>query len=723
MPKTKSEKRRARRRQIARAKQTATIHVDPARTADAVGVLNYRADAPLRPSTLDTDARTVDAVLATERPVRMFDTSRWEPVDDLTIMDGVDLSRVAAAGGRVPLLNSHKSEGTEFQLGSVDRIRVDGDQLIGRITFSTTADDAWTLVTEGHLSGVSIGYEERAISFVEPGESATIAGREFSAADVPLRIAKTWTLFEASLTPIQADIDAQLRAHKTDNQHQKQKQRGEKMNANVHKLLTDNGMDESFSGDLARAFATGAGIDPDMSPADVVTFRAANDQTETTPSPTAVVDTGAIKNAAVADERDRIREIRAAFAPFESMPGMSTVRDECVSSDVTVDVARAKMLDVLATNDKPSATIRVDEADHRRANMVAKIQKRTGRTLSDEDEHRAAKVDCRSLFDLAESCVRNAGLSTTGSRQEIVGRAFTATGDFPYILENSIAKTLRAAYDSSPVQWSTWTARGSASDFKTATVAALSESGIMSEVPEGAEFPAYAASEEKESIQLKTYGKILSITRQAIVNDDLSAFDRIPTMHGRAWARTINQLAVQVLLSNAALTDTVALFHASHNNLDAATTAVTTKATAEAVIRALELLMMQQTDVDGASYLNLSPAVIVTGPTLKNYYIQALAETDRADNNRAVDIAQMGITLVAEPEIENTTLTGAAANLTFAFANPSDAPVVEVRFLDGNDAPRLEQETGFAVDGVRYKVAGDVAAAAIDYRGATKHVN
>lgn len=723
MPKTKSEKRRARRRQIARAKQTATIHVVPARTADDVGVLNYRADAPLRPATLDTDARTVDAVLATERPVRMFDTSRWEPVDDLTIMSGVDLSRVAAAGGRVPLLNSHKSEGTEFQLGSVDHIRVDGDQLIGRITFSTTADEAWTLVTEGHLSGVSIGYEERAISFVEPGESATIAGREFSAADVPLRIAKTWTLYEASLTPIQADVDAQLRAHKIENP--KQKQRGEKMNANVQKLLIDNGMDESFSGDLARAYATGAGIDPDMSPADVAAFRAANDQTEPkpAPSPTAVVDTGAIKNAAVADERDRIREIRAAFAPFESMPGMSTVRDECVSSDVTVDVARAKMLDVLATNDKPSATIRVDEADHRRANMVAKIQKRTGRTLSDEDEHRAAKVDCRSLFDLAESCVRNAGLSTTGSRQEIVGRAFTATGDFPYILENSIAKTLRAAYDSSPVQWSTWTARGSASDFKTATVAALSESGIMSEVPEGAEFPAYAASEEKESIQLKTYGKILSITRQAIVNDDLSAFDRIPTMHGRAWARTINQLAVQVLLSNAALTDTVALFHASHSNLDAATTTVTTKATAEAVIRALELLLMQQTDVDGSSYLNLSPAVIVTGPTLKNYYIQALAETDRADNNRAVDIAQMGITLVAEPEVENTTLTGAAANLTFAFANPSDAPVVEVRFLDGNDAPRLEQETGFAVDGVRFKVAGDVAAAAIDYRGAAKHVN
>tara|TARA_R110002020_G_scaffold18350_9_gene64182 strand:- start:377 stop:2542 length:2166 start_codon:yes stop_codon:yes gene_type:complete len=721
MPKTKNEKRRARRRQIARDKKNAMTATVPAPSAEDVGVLHYRADAPLRASTLDEETKTVDAVLATERPVRMFDSSRWEPVDDLTVMDGVDLSRVTAAKGRIPLLNSHRSEGTEFQLGSVDQIRVDGDQLIGRITFSATADDAWTLVTEGHLSGVSIGYEERAISFIEPGETSSIAGREFTAADVPLRVAKTWTLYEASLTPIQADIDAQIRARK--NENQKPKQRGKIMNAAVKNLLIENGMDESFSGDLSRAFATGAGIDPDMTADQVAAFRAATIQPEPKPA-TPTVDTGAIKSAAVADERSRIRDIRAAFQPFaDSNMEMAKVRDECLSSDITIDGARAKMLDVLATTDTPSASIRVDEADHRRANMVAAVQKRVGRKLSDEDEQRAAKIRCRTMFDIAEDCVRNAGLSTSGSRHEIVGRAFTATGDFPYVLENSVAKTLRDAYDNAPVQWSKWTARGSASDFKSASVAALSESGIMSEVPEGAEFPAYAASEEKETIQLKTYGKILSITRQAIVNDDLSAFDRIPTMHGRAWARTINQLAVQVLLTNAALTDTVALFHASHSNLDASTAAVSSKATAEAVIRSLELLLMQQTDVDGSSYLNLSPAVIVTGPTLKNYYVQALAEQDRADNNRAVDIAQLGIDMVADPEIENATLTGAAANLTYMLASPADAPVVEVRFLDGNDAPRLEQETGFAVDGVRFKVAGDCAAAAIDYRGATKHVN
>ena len=41
-----------------------------------------------------------------------------------------------------------------------------------------------------------------------------------------------------------------------------------------------------------------------------------------------------------------------------------------------------------------------------------------------------------------------------------------------------------------------------------------------------------------ESIQLATYGKMFSITRQAIINDDLTAFTDIPRKMGRAAART-----------------------------------------------------------------------------------------------------------------------------------------------------------------------------------------
>jgi hypothetical protein len=57
----------------------------------------------------------------------------------------------------------------------------------------------------------------------------------------------------------------------------------------------------------------------------------------------------------------------------------------------------------------------------------------------------------------------------------------------------------------------------------------------------------------------------------------------------------------------------------------------------------------------------------------------------------------------------------------YLFADPNEAPVLEVAFLDGNDAPFLDMEEGFSVDGARYKVRLDFGIAAIDYRGAIRN--
>ena len=54
----------------------------------------------------------------------------------------------------------------------------------------------------------------------------------------------------------------------------------------------------------------------------------------------------------------------------------------------------------------------------------------------------------------------------------------------------------------------------------------------------------------------------------------------------------------------------------------------------------------------------------------------------------------------------------------YLFADPSEAPVLEVAFLDGNQNPYLELQNGFDVDGARYKVRLDYGVGAIDYRGA-----
>ena len=41
----------------------------------------------------------------------------------------------------------------------------------------------------------------------------------------------------------------------------------------------------------------------------------------------------------------------------------------------------------------------------------------------------------------------------------------------------------------------------------------------------------------KESYKVKTYGRVVGITRQVLINDDLDAFTRIPAMYGNSIAQ------------------------------------------------------------------------------------------------------------------------------------------------------------------------------------------
>ncbi|MFR0383311.1 hypothetical protein ACKEMP_26145, partial [Escherichia coli] len=45
---------------------------------------------------------------------------------------------------------------------------------------------------------------------------------------------------------------------------------------------------------------------------------------------------------------------------------------------------------------------------------------------------------------------------------------------------------------------------------------------------------------------------------------------------------------------------------------------------------------------------------------------------------------------------------------------------IEVAYLDGIDTPYLEEQEGFTVDGVAWKVRIDAGVAALDYRGLLK---
>ncbi len=155
------------------------------------------------PATLNEEARTVEAVMSTEQPVRVFD---WDhgPVEEVLLMKG------AQYPDQVPLLNDHDRWGVEKVLGSVSGIRLEADAMVGTVSFSRVQEgyDAFTKVSEGHLTDFSIGYIVNKSVFVPEGETQTIEGKTFEG---PVKVSTEWTLKELSITPIGADDQAKAR--------------------------------------------------------------------------------------------------------------------------------------------------------------------------------------------------------------------------------------------------------------------------------------------------------------------------------------------------------------------------------------------------------------------------------------------------------------------------------------------------------------------------------
>ena len=86
-------------------------------------------------------------------------------------------------------------------------------------------------------------------------------------------------------------------------------------------------------------------------------------------------------------------------------------------------------------------------------------------------------------------------------------------------------------------------------------------------VPEGADYHYATVGDRSAPIALATYGSLFRITRQAILNDDMSVLSDIPRKMGRAARPPGGSLAYAILTGNPTMPDGVALFHASHGNL------------------------------------------------------------------------------------------------------------------------------------------------------------
>lgn len=403
---------------------------------------------------------------------------------------------------------------------------------------------------------------------------------------------------------------------------------------------------------------------------------------------------------------DTNREIRALAQTFD-LPGDWS--DDLIDREASVEDARSAALDALRTRrTAPAAPVaRSTQGGDDPAAFVTRAAEAlyTSRVNPRHEISDAARqYTAMTTLDLARDCLTRAGVQTTGmDAASTITRALHTTSDFPAIFADTANRVLREAYDAAPATLRQIARQASARDFRAKTSVQLGEAPTLEKVNEHGEYKAGTMAEAKESYSIDTFGRIVGLSRKAIINDDLSAFTDLSGQLGRAAADFEAQQLVDLLTANPVMDDGTALFHADHGNL-----AGTGGALDADSLAAARLAMRRQTGLSGRP-IAVAPKYLIVPPELETTAEKVLASINPATTD-SVNVFSGALELLVEARLSDT-------GAWYVAADPAQVPGLEYSYLQGAEGPQIEQRAGFEVDGLEVKVRLDFGAAWLDWRG------
>ncbi|WP_246373270.1 ClpP-like prohead protease/major capsid protein fusion protein [Marilutibacter spongiae] len=415
----------------------------------------------------------------------------------------------------------------------------------------------------------------------------------------------------------------------------------------------------------------------------------------------------------------RNAEIRAIATPHLGHPDVRSYYDEVIAGadpEVTADDVSRRILALIGQGREPmngNAAVAAgdDDRDKKRQAMALAIDSRLGVTRAAGDN----PFRGHTMFELSRACAEAAGVNTRGmDRMEIVASSFThSTSDFPLLLSDVAHKSLKRGYEESPEVFPLFTRPVTLTDFKPTSLAGLGRFSNLDIVPEGSEYKYGTFNESGSPLRLVTYGKMFSITRQAVINDDLNALADVPRKMGQAAKRTLGNAVFSIFTSNPVMSDGKALFHADHNNLVNPGSAISTT-----TVDGMRVLMATQKDAAGnVVRVPLKFLVVPVGlGGLARTVLESQFEVSGSKNNTTPNIVRNTFEVIEDPRLD-----AADPAAWYGVADPTFYDGIVVGYLDGRQEPYLESKQGWNVDGTEWKVRLDAAAAAVDHIALAKN--
>ncbi len=647
---------------------------------------------PLQTRLASLDAESADRVFpvifTTGAIVRRYNFFSDESYDEELVVDAGSVRLERLNSGAAPVLDTH----SDFALENIKGVVLDGSARIEgglgyaslKIDGSGENESIIRKIRDGIIRNVSVGYRVHRYEVIRNDGA------------VPLYRAVDWEPYEISLVPIGADAGAGIRSNPHTFPCEIFNHQPTKENRTMSETETKPPEQEPVPAvKPAEAPAPAAPAD-DPDPAHPEHLRAEGAQLE----------------------RQRASEVtkitRAAMLP-------DTFAQKLVADGTTVTQARKLVLDELARRNggageiRPHVSIVRDEMDSARALVESALLHRHDpqkyKLIDGAREYRGM-----SLMEIGRDMLERRGLRTRGlSKSEVAGAmlglehrgGLHSSSDFPFILANVANKTLRSAYEAAPQTFKGFSRQTTNPDFKTIARTQLGDAPSLDKVNESGEFKRGTVGEAREQYALATYGKVVAVTRQTIINDDLGAFTRLPEMFGRAAADLESDTVWGIITANAAMGDGVALFHATHGNLAGAATAISVLTLGDG-----RAAMRKQKGLNGR-FINVQPKYLIVPAAIETIAQQYVTQTNivftkASDYNPFANTLQV----VAEPRLDAASLVS-----WYLAADPSQIDTIEYAYLEGQEGVYMESRVGFDVDGVELKTRLDFAAKAIDWRG------
>lgn len=605
---------------------------------------------------VDTDSRTVELSFSSETPY-----GRWFG-DEILCHDEECINLERFNNGLGTVLFNHDRDAV---VGHIEKVWLEDNRGKALVRFDSDeqSETIFQKVQSGTLQGVSVGYAINRYEVLEDEDTKSTNGR-FSG---PAYVVTDWEPLEISIVSVPADPTVGVGRS------------AEEIHTSIDTQEDNTRMDQEKNLEVQEVKS--APVETGLTQADL--------------------------QKAMEQERKRTSEITAMFRDFD-VEGA----DEAIVLGKSIEEAREMVMDQLrARNKGVSITMGEAESDKFRAAAQDAVLMAAGIPVADAAPG-ANELRGYSMIELArESLQRENVKANFGDNMELARQAINSTSTFPAIMSNLANKSVMTGFNEAETTFQIWAGKGSNRDFKEAARVALSEAGNLELVPEGGQFQQDFLGEASARTKVATYGKLFSLTRQAIINDDLGLFSKIATKYGSAAKRLVNKMVYAQLTGNVKMQDDVALFDSKHGNVAGTAEALSVQAIAKAITA-----MRRQKGITGDATLNITPKYLVVPPELEMTAYQIVNSTAAVDgvNSGVVNPYKGRFVVVADAELTDPTAW-------YLVADATQHDTIEVTYLNGVETPRLETRQGFDVDGIEYKVAFDCGVSALDFRGLYKN--